>query len=122
MPTRAITFYSEENLAPSAARTATGDSGAWDGFGRASTLRAQLEVTAASGTSPTLDVVIQDSLDGVNWNTIGTFAQKTGAGQREVINVTSPFSDRIRARWTLGGTTPSFTFSVRVAAQDPSVA
>lgn len=120
MPTRSINFYSEDEFAASAARTASGDSGIWDGFGRASTLRAQLHVTAASGTSPTLDVVLEDSVDGSNWNTIGTFSQKTAAS-REIVNVTSPFGDRIRARWTIGGTTPSFTFSVRVAAQDPSV-
>jgi len=74
-------------------------------------LRVQLDVTAVSGTSPTLDVVIEDTLDGVNWNTVGTFAQKTAVG-REVINITTPFADRVRCRFTIGGTSPSFTFSV----------
>lgn len=103
-------------FADSAARTVSGDSGAVAGFGDASTLRCQLDVTAASGTTPTLNVVIEDTLDGTNWNTVGTFAQKTAAG-REVINVTTPFTDRLRARWTVGGTTPSFTFSVIVYAE-----
>lgn len=40
-----------------------------------------------------------------------TFAQKTATG-REVINVTAPFTDQIRVKWTVGGTTPSFTFAV----------
>lgn len=102
---------STDTLVASAARTASGDSGRLGHFGHASTLRLQLDVSAASGTSPTLDVVIEDTLDGTNWNTIGTFAQKTASG-REVINVTTPFSDTLRARWTIGGTTPSFTFSV----------
>ncbi len=37
----------------------------------------QLDVTAASGTLPTLDVVVQDTVDGTNWNTIATFTQAT---------------------------------------------
>ncbi len=51
-----------------------------------------MNVTTASGTSPTLAVVVEDSIDGgATWNTIGSFAQKTAAG-REVINITEPFS------------------------------
>lgn len=92
-------------------RTASGDSGAVAGFGDKTTLRAQLNITAVAGTAPTLDVVIEDTLDGTNWNTIGTFAQRTAAG-RQVVDITSPFTDRLRVRWTLGGTAPSFTFSV----------
>jgi hypothetical protein len=70
-----------------------------------------LNVTAASGTAPTLNVLIEDTLDGLNYNTIGTFAQKAAAG-REVINVTVPFSETLRVSWTVAGTNPSFTFSV----------
>lgn len=105
-----------QSFADSAARTASGNSGAVSGFGDRSTLRAQLDATAAAGTTPTLDVVLEDTLDGTNWNVVGTFAQKVAAG-REVINVTTPFTDRLRARWTVGGTTPSFTFSVIVYAE-----
>lgn len=100
-----------ENWVASAARTATGNQTIGSNFGSADSLRCQLNVTASSGTSPTLDVVIQDTLDGSNWNTIGTFAQKT-AVSREVINVTTPFAETIRVLWTIGGTTPSFTFPV----------
>lgn len=113
-------LYVEQEFAAPLARTASGDSGIFSAYGPASTLRAQLDVTAASGTTPTLDVVIEDTLDGTNWNVIGTFAQKVAVG-REVINVTSPFGDRLRVRWTIGGATPSFTFSVRVASQVPEV-
>ena len=102
-----------DTLVVSAPRTATGDSGASTGWGAVSTLRAQLNVTAASGTSPTLNAVIEDTLDGINYNTIGTFAQRVGVG-REVINITVPFSETVRVRWTIGGTAPSFTFSVIV--------
>lgn len=118
MPARDVYPYFEQALAASAARTVSGDSGAFNGYGPASTLRLQLDVTAGTGT---LDVVIEDTLDGTAWNTIATFSQKTAVA-REVINITIPFADRIRARWTIGGTTPSFTFSVLVASQIPAVA
>lgn len=103
-------------VVPSGPRTASGDSGVLNGWGSARTLRAQLEVTAASGTSPTLDVVLEDTLDGTTWNVIGTFAQRAGAG-RQVIDVTSLFTSRLRVRWTVGGTTPSFTFSVVIYSE-----
>ncbi len=75
-------------------------------------VRAQLSVTAASGTAPTLNVLVEDTVDGgTNYNTIGTFAQKTAAG-REVINITTPFSENLRVSWSIAGTGASFTFSV----------
>lgn len=111
-----IDRFATTTIAASAARTISGDTGTLPGYGPAESLRAQLDVTAASGTSPTLNVVLEDTLDGTNWNVIGTFAQRTAAG-REVITVTTPFSDQLRARWTVGGTTPSFTFSLSLFAQ-----
>lgn len=97
----------------SAARTASGNQtfGTQDSSGKA--LRIQLDVTAASGTTPTLDVVIEDTLDGVNWNAVGAaFTQRTAPG-RQVIDIQGLFHGQMRVRWTIGGTTPSFTFSVR---------
>lgn len=110
--------YDEAVLVSSAARATSGDSGILTGYGGASTLRVQSDVTAASGTVPTLDVLVEDTLDGTNWNKIGSFAQKAAAG-REVIDVTTPFAERLRVRWTIGGTTPSFTFSVSAVSQSP---
>ncbi len=102
-----------QTFAPSGTRTTSGDSGPQSGFGDERTLRAQLIVTAAAGT---LDVVLEDTLDGTNWNVVATFTQKTATG-REVVNVTAPFTDRLRVRWTIGGTTPSFTFAVDVYSE-----
>lgn len=105
----------EETPVASASRTASGNSGVLGGhYGAYSSIRAQLEVTAASGTTPTLDVTIEDTLDGTSFNTIGTFTQATGT-TREVINITSTFGDRLRVAWALGGTAPDFTFSVKWA-------
>jgi len=42
--------------------------------------RLQVEVSAKSGTSPTLDLTVQTSPDGYNgWSTVGTFTQRTDA-------------------------------------------
>lgn len=105
-----------EQVVASAARTTSSQSATLTDYGPAQTLRAQLNVTAASGDTPTLDVLIEDTLDGTTWNTVGTFAQKVTTG-REVINVTTPFADRLRVRWTVAGATPSFTFAVDWAAE-----
>ena len=73
-----------------------------------------LNVTAVSGTVPTLDVKIQGSDDGgTTWFDIpnATFTQKVAAGSQAIqINT---FSDAIRAVATIAGTTPSFTFAVK---------
>ncbi|MFF1348506.1 hypothetical protein ACFVZJ_21425 [Streptomyces sp. NPDC058322] len=95
----------------SAARTTSSNSGVLPGFGDWSRMRAQLTVSAVSGTTPTLDVVLEDSLDGTNWNVIGSFTQATAAAV-QAIDITGLFTDRLRVRWTVGGTTPSFTFAV----------
>ena len=121
MPERSITHYAEDVFAPPLARTTSGDSGMWTGFGRASTLRVQLNVTAASGTSPSLAVFVEDSFDGTTWNQIAAFAAKTAAGV-EVVNISTPFTDRVRVRWAITGTTPSFTFSVVAASQTVDIA
>lgn len=101
-----------EQALASAARTTNGSSPAIPGFGPAKTLRAQLNVTAASGTTPNLAVLVEDSVDGgVTWNTVIAFTAKTGTG-REVKDLTTPFGDQLRISWTITGTTPSFTFAV----------
>ncbi len=98
-------------FAASAARTASGSGTAVSALGQQTTLRVQLNVTAAAGTSPTLDVVLEDTVDGANWNVVATFTQKIAPG-REVVNITTPFTDSVRTRWTVAGGTPSFTFDV----------
>lgn len=103
-------------LVASAARTVTGASTGLSGFIAANKLIVELDISAVTGTTPTLDLVIQDTLDGVNWFTIATFATQNAVAHL-VQNVTTPFSDQIRASWTIGGTTPSFTFSVSVLSE-----
>lgn len=93
----------------SAARTATAQSAAVDVEARAVVL--DLVVSVVSGTSPTLDVVIETRRDSSDtWRSLGAFAQKTTA-----VTERKGFAgvDRqVRANYTIAGTSPSFTFAV----------
>lgn len=98
----------------SAARTVTGTAAAVvaeDVFA----IAAKLNVSAASGTTPTLDVRLETTADdGATWYTCGTFAQKVGvASEAKMI---APVGSQVRWAWTIGGTTPSFTFDVTCSA------
>jgi hypothetical protein len=101
---------SDASLA-SAARTATGTSAAFNAA-QAQALEVSLAVTAFAGTSPTLDLVLQTSIDGgTTWLTVKAFSQKTGAATDG--GVFGPLGSQLRWSWTIGGTaSPSFTFAV----------
>ncbi len=76
------------------------------------TARLVLDVTAASGTTPSLTVNVQTSYDNGDtdaWRTVASFAAKTGvAKERKSFSI-----DRyVRLSYTVSGTTPSFTFGV----------
>lgn len=98
-----------------------------------------LDVTAASGTSETLDVYIETSVDGgTTWFEAFHFAQVTTstmtrrlnvrtdglgpaeAGTEAQVDVTgstavaasTPLTPDVRVRWDLGGTDPGYTFAV----------
>lgn len=72
----------------------------------------QIAVTAVSGTAPTLDVSVEESLDGgTNWFSVYSFPRitTTGSYRSPVLNLTG---NRVRYVQTVAGTTPSFTRSV----------
>lgn len=97
--------------APDAANTHTAsfDSAALE-LGDRGTVRLTLAVKAASGTLPTLDVALQTSPDGTTWSTVASFTQATGVtSQYQVVGGIDRF---VRAHCTIGGTNPSFTFSL----------
>lgn len=108
----------QQTIAPSAARTTTGTGTGTTTVGRAQV--AKLDVTAASGTTPSLTVTIQDSPDGSAWTTRDTFAAKTTTGT-EIRALPRGLDTNVRASWTISGTTPSFTFSVQVASNDAAL-
>lgn len=99
----------------SAARTASGVGAAFD-TQDVVLIEAQLAVTAASGTTPTLDLRLETTVDGTNWDTVAAFPQQTGtvAARGKAFG---PIGRKCRWAWTIGGTTPSFTCSVSAKAR-----
>ena len=95
------------------ARTSSGNSAKVNAGGYG-TAKAFLHITAASGTSPTLDIKFQDSYDGTTWVDVasGAFAQKSAAGDSSL--VLSNVGPYLRAAQTVGGTSPSFTYDLYV--------
>src|ERR1041385_7868215 len=119
-------------LVEAQARTASSDSGPLTGFAAVEELTLQLTVTAASGTTPTLDVYLQTSYDGgATWQDVVAFPRLSAPGRRvastrEAVatagNVASatvaatdqalaadtvvpiPLGDLIRCAWVIGGT------------------
>ena len=80
----------------------------------------QIPVTAVTGTTPTLDVMVQESDDGgTNWFDVFQFPRITATGSYR-----SPalklIGNRVRYVQTLTGTTPSFTRAInRLQRQCP---
>jgi len=104
---------SDVSVLASGALTTSGASAAID-VGGAGTLRAQVVVSAVSGTTPSVTVTIQTSHDAGNtdaWRTAGTaYGALTAAGS-------SPWQcfavDRyVRVSYAVSGTTPSLTTAV----------
>jgi hypothetical protein len=79
---------------------------------------AKLDVTAVSGTTPSLTVVVEESANGsTGWATKASFTARTTTGS-QIIALPRLNHAFLRATWTISGTTPSFTFSVQVANGD----
>lgn len=94
----------------SAARTATANGTAFD-TSDVDEITATLDVSAVSGTDPTLDVILQTTADGTNYYTAGSYTQSTATGTEA--KVFTGLGSSSRWRWTIGGTdTPTFTFSI----------
>ena len=84
-------------------------------------LHATLHVVAASGSSPTLDVTIEsdatNSFSGSE-TTRATFAEKTAIGAEIITPVAGAITDAWwRAKYVIGGGSPSFTFIVAIGIQ-----
>jgi len=105
----------------SAAQTASGMSPTL-AVGAYRELLVAVNVSAVAGTSPTLTLAV-DSLgaDGV-WYTLWTSAAMTAVGQTLAslgveASTNTAFGASVRLRWTIGGTTPSFTFSASITGR-----
>lgn len=101
-----------------AARTANANGTGVDLKNGLGSTHAVLNVGTVSGTTPTLDVKMQESDDDSTYTDIpgATFNQVTAGNQRQVIRFlrSKPYC---RAVATVAGTSPSFTFGVEVFGQ-----
>ena len=106
------------NAVPSAARTASGNSGALRVYG--DKINVFLDVTAVSGTTPSATFTVEWAHDGTTWfpaatpDTLGA-AVTAGVKRVQTVDVKGPF---LRVVWTVSGTTPSFTFAVHLYGLD----
>lgn len=81
--------------------------------GTSETAQVYLDITAASGTAPTLDVKIQGRLDAnATWTDLVFFPRFVTTGTA-VAEIKGPLPVDLRYVSTITGTTPSFTYSVR---------
>ncbi len=96
----------------SASRTSSGVGAALD-LGVYRTAHLTLDVTAVSGTTPTLLVTIETAPSSIEstWLSLGAFAAAVAVGRQTRIRFTG--ADQFaRVRWTISGSAPSFAFSV----------
>lgn len=99
----------------SAARTTSGNSGPLIIVDKGSQVSLLADVTAVSGTTPSMTLSVEWSHDGTTFaaaDPVDTHgAAITATAQRaKVYTVKGPY---YRVVWAITGTTPSFTFSVR---------
>lgn len=96
----------------SAARTATGNSGVIS-VPTGGSISGTLTVTAVSGTTPTLDLTLEESYDnGVSFVPVWAAPRVTA---NTTIQIPAMLISGLRRWvWTIGGTTPSFTFAINV--------
>lgn len=101
------------DFATSAARTTTGNGSTIPVPAASTEVAILLDVTAVSGTTPSMTVTVQWSNDATNWadadGTADSFAAITAASKKvKTFPTRAKFA---RLSWAITGTTPSFTFS-----------
>lgn len=78
---------------------------------------AVFNLTAAGGTSPTLDAAVETSWDGTVWHVAGSMTQLSGAGTKKQLVACGIIGPYVRATVTLGGTAvPTVTGTVDLAS------
>lgn len=86
----------------------------------------EVQITAASGTTPTMTVVVEGSNDFTNWFTLGTIGAngyssgQLGTAPSNFTTTAGPIRGAftpmqfVRTRSVIGGTTPSFNYVINV--------
>lgn len=77
-----------------------------------------LDITVVSGNSPTLIVKI-DTYDAKknDWHLLGTFSTRSTTAT-DMGAIASNLGEKVAISYTIGGTSPSFTFSVTANLKD----
>lgn len=79
--------------------------------------KVRLLVPTVAGTSPTLDVKVQESADNTTYNDLVSFDRVTAAAETfETVETSKRY---IRALATIGGTAPSFVYRLDVGLSKP---
>ena len=102
------------NFHPSSAESASGNSSSM-AIGNLVAGTLFVNVTAKSGTLPTLAVKVQHSPNDSDWYDVSgltTNALNSVLATSVAPNTLMPLADYVRVAWTIGGVGPSFTFSV----------
>ncbi|NCA23338.1 MAG: hypothetical protein EBS91_01685 [Betaproteobacteria bacterium] len=113
---QALDKFEALNFHPTTARTATGSGTGVDLQQYDGDLVLLLDSAAGSGTTPTMTVTVEhsDSL-GSGYSAISgaAFTQVTTTASQQKLVISKDESRRyVRVTYTIGGTSPSFTFSV----------
>jgi hypothetical protein len=102
-------------LTLTAAGTGANSSGPLGNAGEAAYVLAMSHVSAATGTSPTLTVVIEESDTGASgWTAVTGGAGAAIAGVGNQVICAAPTKAFVRVTATVGGTTPAVTGKVAV--------
>ena len=116
-----VKAYNRETVVESTHATSSGDSGTLaNDYGYYAEIIAQLNVTAHTGATGTLDVKFQHSVDGgTTWVDLASFAQVTTSNGAIYLTMsrwdfTGPvfFGNKLKVVWALAGVSPDFTFTV----------
>jgi hypothetical protein len=107
------------NILATAARTATANGTGVDCRSLRGAALVILDCAAGTGTTPTLDLKLQDSADNSTFADItgAAFTQQAGTAARQTLSINLDGAARyVRAVSTIAGTTPSFTYSVNMVS------
>ena len=120
-PATLLGFTSTGTILASAARTASGNTQSTSlGVANFRDMHLFLNITAVSGTSPTLEIVSQakDPVSG-NWAGVNTIWSGLNSTQTAYANIAGlGLASDFAISWVIGGTTPSFTFSLGYVVKD----
>lgn len=97
---------------PSAARTATSTAELGGSVNEFDSVDLFIDVTAVTGTSPSMTITYQASPDGGTTYYDGVASTAITAAGRQIVTVSSKLGALARISYAISGTTPSFTFSV----------